>query len=479
MGNDIHGPHYVPGTERKRLISGSSRNAHTGCFRRWELQNIRGVRRVLDAMAPSIGTLGHNCLAEFYQRLHSGNKATPLMRWDKMLMEWETETIDLLEKMENPFVKPSEVRERVYNLRGGLHHWYSVYGERDAYDVEVLLVEAPFRVPLAQRWKGGWRVHPMYAYAGKIDLLIHHKVFNRRYLVDHKFTGAADVRMYKDDITTIGNGQRVGYVYAIGDYVMPGEIHGIRYDTIRMKCPSTPSVLQCRKCKGTGMEEIKTKRYVEVEVEKKTKRYEDVPKADGSGTKKTLVKDADGMPIFDIVMVAKTVLERDADGKQVYDVSKQPCGSCNATGIGGVSSSKCDTTAAHYIAEVDRLRALNPDLILDGVDERIAELKLLGDRFAIQFDVSVSETEVFRWMDDTNEVARSMTAQYKAHKQGRRLIRNLSACKWGNMKCDYLSVCEHDSWESNAGFKVVPSDPFKPYEADGDDDNQGNDNTPD
>ena len=126
---------------------------------------------------------------------------------------------------------------------------------------------------------------------------------------------------------------------------------------------------------------------------------------------------------------------------------------------------------------MERLRKLNPSLDDAGVQERYNALLGRGDRFVHRFSVGVSRTEVLRWMDEMVEVVQSMTAQHKAFRHGRRLTRNLAACKWGNMKCDYLSVCEHDGWERQDGFKVVPTDPFKPYEAS--DDNDDNDDNGD
>lgn len=418
----------VEGCASKRLVSASSRNAFTRCERHWELSSLRGLRPKVEAIPLGIGKLAHKCREMWYRAIKAEGSAaaSPLVSWDVMLAEAARE---MRAKVTAAGLSPEEAdkrEQRIFALQAALHHWFEVFGERDAYEVEVIAIEQPYIVPMLQRVGKRWRVNPLYANTGKVDLALKVRATGQVLVDDFKTTSDASARDWQDKVRTYGNGARVGYVYALGDWFVKG-VAGIRYDVLRLKAPATPATTQCRSCKGTGVRVVSE-----------------------------FVKDANGK---------RVKLDDGTFDKTFHD---EPCEACNRTGIGGVSKVACDTTAAVFRAEVERVAAANPNADLTEAQEQLRRLEREGDRFVHRFTSAVTRTEILRWADDQNEMVARMTDAYNRYNRGRRLVRNLMACSMGGMTCPFAGVCEHDAWEGNPSYEQHPSDPFNPHEARGD-----------
>lgn len=144
------------------------------------------------------------------------------------------------------------------------------------------------------------------------------------------------------------------------------------------------------------------------------------------------------------------------------------CPVCNGSGIGGLSKTVPDTTAALYQQAVDGLKQRNPGLDVTHYDATLAELLTRGDRFLYRFVMPVAEYEIWRWARDrhalTHEMGRSVAKAAKKPDDTAGWYRNLEACDTVFGKCVYFHVCSH-GWDANDNFEIVQIDPMRPQEA--------------
>ena len=236
----------VPGTDGKKLISNSSRNTFTKCPRYFKMHALDGVRRVQDELPLSVGSLVHEMLLHFYK----GDNVDSLI---DQIVAWRDAEITKSRLIETPDYNEDEIGKRAEIACDVMSRYVDAYGD-DVKHYSILAAEMPFVVPIPQ-WVGSadtrkMRVDPLFAYTGKFDLVVRDNRTNQVFVIDHKTTTLSDMQRFEQEIELGGAGQRVGYVYAARFFFE--NVTGIMYNVLRMKIPSSPKTVQCRKCKGDG-----------------------------------------------------------------------------------------------------------------------------------------------------------------------------------------------------------------------------------
>jgi hypothetical protein len=229
--------------QERRLVSNSSRNGFTFCPRSFQLGQVVGLRRRQSPLPLTAGSMIHRCLELYY----SGSNLPAII---DVIEDWRKEQIKLLASLSEPQYDEARINETAAVADDVIARYITTYGYDDRQRYEVLAIEAPFVVPMPQPYKGGFRVDPDYAYTGVFDLVLRDTHSGNVVVMDHKTTAFGDLLDFERDVNTMGNGQRVGYIYA-ARFFWPGA-STLVYNVLRKRIPSRPGTVQCRRCKGKG-----------------------------------------------------------------------------------------------------------------------------------------------------------------------------------------------------------------------------------
>lgn len=359
------------GKRKRKLITNSTRNTFTNCHRKYKLRHKDRLEPIMRAPPLAFGSLIHECLAELY--------SDKVIFFDNQIDDWLQDYKDRIEQAGTEV--DLEKAEKLAELAKGMLLGYIERFGEDLSKWRILAVEKEFRYPLptpCSKCRGEG-----CAACGKTGLGRNSPVWDYGGVIDLLIQDERGSTWIVEHKTTIES-DLDAYDRDLGLNMQPrGYLWAARKICIENGWPKPTGIIYniMRKKVPSEPETTQCKR------------------CRGTATRKGL-----------------------------------PCEFCNATGVGGISRSKTDTTLDKFIAALKQ----HPHLDVKNYEDIIMQLQARGDRFFKRVQYFVSDRDVIEWLLETHQIVRDIGATQHWY-------RDLSSCNVNGRRCPYRLICLEDN----------------------------------
>lgn len=386
----------------KRLATNSMINAYKKCRRKYMFRYIDGIEPIRRSVAANFGAIFH----KLYHEIMAGNGDDS--RLESMVSQWVSRLIEEQKRLSattgrlalSSIVSDySDLKEEAIKigknaLELAQYHRDNTW-KKDGDRFQVIFAEKNFSIPLINR---GDQRHKVWRFVGRWDLVVWDKL--------------ADVVIVRDLKTTAGNPSDTANTLSIGTQPIAYLLAAKYLDAVRPK--SAHERKRREKARQSWSNEGRSE-HIDLQF-------------DGPDWPDCLPKTV----VFEHELIRKKLPAKPVPVKDGSRLSRQIT----------------DTTAEIYRAAIAENGFNSADYaeILDNLEHR-------GPAFHLRQQVTVDDTEISRWEEETRMVLEEIQAFERAPGRAYRTSPDICRRDYGR-PCEYLSLCYGDPGLERENYKT-------------------------